>query len=292
MNDVFIVGCGDIGRRIGAIARDRGLKTAGLARSEESARRLRAAEIIPVQGDLDRAQSLCDLPLAGKVLLYLAPPPAEGDTDPRLRNLLAAIRREALPARIVLISTTAVYGDCAGAWIDEDQPTAPQTPRGKRRLDAEQALRTWAGEHRVAYVILRVGGIYGPGRLPVARLEQGLPILAEAESPYTNRIHQDDLAAICMAAAERGHPGEVYNVADGRPGTMSQYFIDVAHTLGLLPPPEVSRDEAERVMSAGMLSYLQESRRLDNRKLREELGVSLHYPDLAAGLAALKTNDK
>ncbi len=289
MNPVLIAGCGDIGQRVAQRYRARGHRVRGLARSEASAARLRAGGIEPVHGDLADCASLRDLPTTGAVIFYFAPPPAQGEHDPLLRNFLAAIDPATAPVKLILISTTAVYGDCRGAWITEAQAPRPQTARGRRRLDAENSLRHWGGETGVPFVILRVGGIYGPGRLPVARLEKGLPILAPSDSPYTNRIHQDDLARICVAAAERGVAGDVFNVADGHPGTMSQYFLDVAAALGLPPPPVVSRAEAERVMSAGMLSYLRESRRVDNRKMREELGVELRYPDLAAGLAALKT---
>ncbi len=290
MNSVLIAGCGDIGQRVAQLYRAQGGIMRGLARSETSAVRLRAGAIEPVPGDLTDRVTLKDLPTAEAVLFYFAPPPAQGESDPLLQNFLAAIDPARQPAKLVLISTTAVYGDCRGAWITETQVLRPQTARGRRRLDAENTLRRWGQETGVPFVILRVGGIYGPGRLPIARLEKGLPILKPADSPYTNRIHQDDLARVCKAAAEMGVSGEIYNVADGHPGTMSQYFIDVAKALGLPPPPIVSRAEAEKVMSAGMLSYLQESRRLDNRKMLEELAVGLRYPDLAAGLAALERN--
>jgi len=288
---LFISGCGDIGRRVARLYREQGASVQGLARSEESAARLSKEGIEPVHGDLARPDTLHLLPAVGAVVFHFAPPSPTGEDDMLLKNLLAAIDDSVLPAKIVLLSTTAVYGDCRGAWITEQQPLAPQTARGRRRLAAENALRQWAGEHDVPFIILRVGGIYGPGRLPITRLEKGLPIVHPDDSPYTNRIHQDDLARVCVAAAERGRPGEVYNVSDGRPGTMSQYFIDVAKALGLPRPPVVTRDEAEKVMSAGMLSYLRESRRLDNRKMREELGIELHYPDLATALAHLKAND-
>lgn len=289
MNPVLIAGCGDMGQHVARHYLAQGISVQGLARSETGAERLRAEGITPVFGDLADSATLRDLPTAQAVIFYFAPPPPQGERDPLIENFLAAIDPARRPAKLVLISTTAVYGDCQGAWITEEQAVQPQTARGRRRLDAEKSLRRWGGKTGVPFVILRVGGIYGPGRLPVARLEKGLPILAPAESPYTNRIHQDDLAQVCVAAAQRGAAGEVYNVADGHPGTMSQYFIDVAEALGLPPPPIVSRAEAEKVMSAGMLSYLRESRRLDNRKMREELAVELRYPDLAAGLAALKT---
>lgn len=219
------------------------------------------------------------------MLYYFAPPPGEGETDTRMENLLAALDVAALPARVIYLGTTGVYGDCAGAWITEEQPPAPHTSRGRRRLAAETALRAWGGAVGVPVVILRVPGIYGPGRLPVERLHRGSPVVREEESPFTNRIHADDLARVCAAAAERGAAG-VYNVSDGHPTTMTDYFNRVADLLGLPRPPVVSMEEARRTFSPAMLSYLEESRRLDNRKMREELGVELLYPDLDHGLPA------
>ena len=288
MMPVFIVGCGDIGQRVAALWRARGAEVHGLARSEEAGKRLAAKGIAVVAGDLEQPASLNDLPTAGRIVYYFAPPPVTGDSDPLMKNFLQVIADSALPKTIVLISTTAVYGDCHGEWIDETRPVNPQTARGRRRLDAEQQLRKWCEARQVGFVILRVGGIYGPGRLPVARLRQGLPILNLEQSPYTNRIHQDDLARICVAAAERGTSGAIYNVSDGQPGTMSQYFIDVAAALQLPAPRQVDMAEAKQVMSAGMLSYLQESRRLDNEKMLDDLRIELQYPNLAAGLAGLK----
>ena len=190
----------------------------------------------------------------------------------------------------MLLSTTAVYGDCQGKWIDESKPVNPQTDRGKRRLDAENTLREWATQHNVGYVILRVSGIYGPGRLPIERLQQGLPILREDQAPFSNRIHQDDLAMVCVVAAEKAPNGAIYNVCDGHPSTMSHYFKSVAQALGLPLPPEIDRDKAQQQLSAGMLSYLSESRRMTNEKLLRELDVTLQYPDLAAGLSDLNCN--
>lgn len=288
MKTVLIVGCGDIGERVGGLYRQKNVPVTGLVRSVESVHRLQQAGITPLQADLGQRTGLgtqTALPTEAATVFYLAPPPNEGDTDPLLRQFLAAIAADALPEKLVLLSTTAVYGDCQGAWIDETHPLNPQTARGRRRLDAEQFAGEWSQQTGVPVVILRVGGIYGSGRLPIERIRQGLPILNEAESPFTNRIHQDDLARICVAAAERGIAGEVYNVADGQPGTMSAYFKAIARAYGLPLPPEVGMAEARRVMSAGMLSYLQESRRLNNHKLLAELGVELRYPNLTAGLA-------
>lgn len=288
MKPVLIIGCGDIGQRVAQLCQQRGTPVYGLARSAESADHLQEQHITPVSGDLTRPESLKDVPTRNAEIFYFAPPPPEGTTDPRMRNFLAAINQEALPCKIVLISTTAVYGDCHGAWITEEQPVNPQTDRGRRRLDAEKTCQAWAKENGVPLVILRVGGIYGPGRLPVARLQIGLPILQEKESPYTNRIHQDDLADICVVAANHVKTGKyseaIYNVSDGQPGTMSQYFKDVAKACGLPLPPEVTREEAQQQMTAGMLSYLRESRRIDNSKLISELRITLRYPTLEDGL--------
>ena len=285
MKTVLIIGCGDIGQRVAQLCQQKGAQQVyGLVRSDDTIRQLETQSITPIRGDLNQVETLQDLPTKEATIFYFAPPPKEGSTDPHLRNFLSTITVDNYPAKFILISTTAVYGDCQGAWITEDQPVNPQTDRGRRRLDGENALEQWAQRTGVPSTILRVGGIYGPGRYPIARLQKGLPILREEDSPYTNRIHQDDLAMICMAAADWGVAGDIYNVADGQPGTMSGYFKTVAKAAGLPLPPEVSRSEAEKQMTPGMLSYLQESRRLDNSKLIKGLQVNLRYPNLEMGL--------
>jgi len=285
MKSVFIVGCGDIGERIAGLCSEKNISVTGLVRSAESIKRLQQAGIEPIQADLAQTDDLATLSVAVSMVFYLAPPPDEGESDPLIRHFLAAISTHTLPEKLVLLSTTAVYGDCQGEWINETHPANPQTARGQRRLDAERIVQEWSTNTGVPVVILRVGGIYGSGRLPIERIKQGLPILHEAESPYTNRIHQDDLAQVCMAAAERGKSGEVYNVSDGQPGTMSRYFKDIAQAYHLPMPLEISLMEAQQAMSAGMLSYLKESRRLDNGKMMGELGVVLQYANLEMGLA-------
>lgn len=283
---VFISGFGDIGQRVAALHLKRHDTVSALMRSADKADYWRLHGIAPVLGDLDDIASLTELPTGECVVYHFAPPPNHGLTDSRLLNLLNSLRHPTLPRKVVLISTTAVYGDCHGQWITEQTPPQPQTERGKRRWDGEQQLLKWSRQTGVPVVILRVGGIYGPHRLPVERLKQGLPILKEALSPFTNRIHEDDLANICMLAGDNAPNGAIYNVSDGKPGTMSRYFKDIAQALGLPAPPEVDMEEAKKVLSAGMLSYLQESRRIDNHKLIEELGVKLRYPDFESGLAA------
>ncbi|HBX43903.1 MAG TPA: NAD(P)-dependent oxidoreductase [Deltaproteobacteria bacterium] len=286
MNRVFIVGCGYIGLRVARLWEDEGASVSALARSPESARPLEERGIAPVQGDLDEPATLVGLPIKGTWAYYLAPPPERGDADPRMRAFLDRIPPGEEPEKIVSMSTTAVYGDLHGEWATEETPPAPATARGRRRLDAERAVLSWGRQRGISVVILRVAGIYGPGRLPLDKVRKRTPVLAGSESPCSNRIHADDLARVCVAAAKRGRGGAVYNVSDGQPGTISQYYCAVADRLGVPRPPEVTMSEARRVMSEAMLSYLSESKRVDNRKMREELGVELLYPDLDSGLAA------
>lgn len=261
-----------------------GNRVAALARSEDTAGRLKAHGIEPIRGDLDDPRSLDGLPAQGTLLYYFAPPPPRGTTDPRMEAFVLALGSPGLPERVVLISTTGVYGDCGGAWITEDWPPNPQSDRARRRLDAENALRRWSEATRVPIVILRVAGIYGPGRLPEMRLRSGEPVLREDVSPWSNRIHADDLARACVAAARRGKLGAIYNVSDGHPSTMSDYFFRVADLLGIPRPPTITMEEAGRALSPGMLSYLAESKRIDNRRMREELGIEPLYPTLESGL--------
>lgn len=285
-DSAFIVGCGDIGLRVAVLEQVAGRRVMALARSEASALRLARKGIETVAGDLDRPDSLRGLPSGAATLYYFAPPPPTGGDDPRLAALLVSLDGLALPRRVVYISTSGVYGDCGGAWVDEDWPPNPRSERGKRRAAAESCLKAWAGVHGVDAVILRVPGIYGPGRLPVGRIQRGVPVVREEESPWSNRIHADDLAQACFLAARRGRAGGVYNVSDGTPSTMADYFYRVADCLGLPRPRAISMQAAQASLGPGILSFLEESKRLDNRRMLEELGVVLRYPDLASGLPA------
>lgn len=286
MRQVLIVGCGDIGLRVAALERAGGASVAALARGDASQLRLKKAGISAVAGDLDQPETLVHLPAGDTDLYYFAPPPGHGTTDPRLRAFLRAMEAGPMPRRIVYISTTGVYGDCAGEWVTEARPPNPQADRSRRRLDAESGLLDFRSKTGVSVVILRVPGIYGPGRLPVERLRSRAPVVQESEAPYSNRIHADDLAPIAVAAMRRGRDGEVYNVSDGHPTTMTDYFNRVPDLLGVPHPPALPLAEASARVSEGMRSYFAESRRLDNRKMLEDLGIELRYPDLDRGLAA------
>jgi len=284
MSRVFIVGCGRVGRLIARRYLDQDRPVSALARSDTSAKELASLGITPVLGDLDVPGSLTSLSLDGDLVHYLAPSPGSGVEDPRMANFLAAIVAGVYPRRVIYISTSGVYGDCRGAWVDEDTAPNPQTDRARRRLDAENRLWYWSRQTGVGVTVLRVGGIYGPGRLPEARLRRRAPILVEEQCGYTNRIHVEDLVSTCLAAGESTHGSRVYNVSDGHPGNMSGYFKAVARRLGLPPPEEIPMEEAQKRLSLEMMSYLLESRRMDNRRMLSELGVRLRYPDLGAGL--------
>jgi len=283
---VFIVGCGDIGKRVARLAMTEGAPVTALVRSEEGAARLKDLGIHTVEGSLDDPESLAGLPTKGAVVFYFAPPPGGGVVEPRVRAFCTAVRPGDEPVKVVYLSTSGVYGDCGDMAVTEDTPVNPQTARARRRYDAETVFRAWGVERGVPVVILRVTGIYGPGRLPLQQLTAGQPVLLESEAPFTNRIHSDDLARVCIAAAQRGEDGDIFNVSDGNPGTMTEYFNACADALGLPRPRQVTMEEAKKVMTPLMLSYVTESRRMDNGKMLRKLGVTLLYPTLLEGLKA------
>lgn len=264
----------------------RGAAIHGLVRSPPSAEQLDKLGGNAIEADLDAPDTLPTLPAEGALVYYCAPPPGgEGEEDPRLGAVLERMTGQH-PARFIYISTSGVYGDCRGAWVTEETPANPQTGRSRRRWSAEQALSAWAAAHDVDYLILRVPAIYGPHRLPLKRIEHGEPVVRMRESPWTNRIHIDDLARVCVAMADKGERRGVYNVSDGHPTKMTAYFNRVADFFGLPRPPAISLTEAQAQMSDTMYAFWCESRRVDNSKMRRTLDMPLVYPNLEAGLAA------
>ncbi len=281
----LIFGCGYLGRLLARHRLRDTRQVTGVVRTSSSIELLDGLGISSLQADLDQAV-LPDLPLQDSSLFYFIPPPKSGYLDTRVRRLIAEFERQGDPQRIVYLSTTGVYGDCKGEWVTEDRPVNPVAPRAKRRWDAERTFLDWHIRTGRELVTLRVGGIYGPDKLPLERLLKGLPLVRPEESPWTNRIHVDDLVQICAAAMDKGLDGAVYNVSDGSPGTMIDYFRQIAEMAGLPAPPAISFAQAQHELSAGMLSYMQESRRLDNSKVIKELGISLIHPTLESGLSA------
>lgn len=286
----LIFGCGYLGRLVAVREQDHGRQPIAVVRSAASAEELRGHGISALRADLDQPV-LPELPLGNARLFYFIPPPKDGDTDPRVGNLIQACAQQGQPRRIVYISTTGVYGDCNGDWVTEERQVNPVASRAKRRWDAECSLRDWRCNAGGELVILRVAGIYGPGRLPLERLRAGLPLVRAEESAWSNRIHVYDLVQVCLAAMQRGRDGEVYNVSDGAPSTMLDYFTRIADLAGLPRPPAISLAQAQRQLSPGMLSYMHESRRLDNSKIKDELGIELKYPTMDSGLPSCFSPD-
>jgi len=275
---VLLIGCGDIALRAASLLRGR-VRMTGLVRRAEDAPKLRAHGVVPIVGDLDDFRSLDRLPPGPFAVVHAAPPPSEGRDDPRTQRLVAALaRRGRIPRRFVYISTSGVYGDCAGARVAEHRPRHPQTPRAKRRVAAEDALRRWASRHGVALAILRVPGIYAATRLPLDRVRQGTPVLSADHDVYTNHIHADDLARAVAAALFLGKPGRAYNVADDAEMKMGAWFDAVADAFKLPRPPRVDWEEAEARVAPMLLSFMSESRRLVNARMKRELRVKLRYP--------------
>lgn len=279
------MGCGDIALRVADLLRHR-VRLVGLTRNRDDVRKLRLHGIVPLIGDLDDRRTLERLRAGALSVLHCAPPPSDSRDDPRTRNLLAALSAaRIIPRHFVYLSTSGVYGDCAGARVAETRPTRAQTPRARRRVAAERRLRKWAARNGVALAILRVPGIYAPTRLPLERLKQGTPALVADEDVYLNHIHADDLAHAVVGALYRGRANRAYNVSDDSEMKMGAWFDAIADAFQLPRPPRVSREDAERQMAPILLSYMSESRRLSNQRLKRELRVRLRHPTLAAMLA-------
>lgn len=285
---LLVVGAGDIGRRV-MLALGQRYRIYALVRSSAAAAALRKMDVIPIEGDLDDRPSLNRLRGIGEDLLHFAPPPAQGRVDTRTRHLLAALGKGSiLPQRLVYISTSGIYGDCGGAWVDECRPPCPQTERAWRRLNAEQQLRHFGKRYGVRVAILRVPGIYSSSRLPLERLQNRVPVFFDTEDGYTNHIHADDLAHSAIAALFHARALRAYHVADESGLKLGAYLDLVADRFGLPRPPRLPRDIAEQTIGAARLSFMRESRRLSNLRLKHELGVVLQYPDVGAFLTALK----
>ena len=276
MKRILIIGCGDVGERL--VRRYRGqAHFFALTRSEAGKARLRTLGVVPIVGDLDNPITLKRLPTVDGVF-HFAPPPAEGRVDTRTRHLLRSLSQRGNPSHLVYISTSGVYGDCGGAWVDESRATAPVNARAIRRVDAENQLRNWGAHQYVRVSILRAPGIYAADRLPVERIKRGTPALIAVDDSYTNHIHADDLARLAWIAMFRGRPQRIYHAVDAQPMKMGDWFDSCADTFGLPRPPRVPRAEAECLLSEALLSFLRESRRLSNLRVTRDLRFRYTYP--------------
>jgi nucleoside-diphosphate-sugar epimerase len=285
---LMVVGCGDVGLRVLRLLRGR-WRLLALTHSPARLIELRAAGATPLHGNLDNPTTLARLSGLADAVLHLAPPPGHGTTDTRTQHLLQALARTTRLKCLVYASTSGVYGDCAGACFDETRALAPSTARAVRRVDAEQRLR-WFGAHfGVRITLLRIPGIYASNREgghPRERLARGSPVLLAADDVYTNHVHADDLARACVAALYRGRPQRAVHVCDDTHLKMGDYFELAADLCGLPRPPRIARAQAEQTLPPMQLSFMSESRRLLNTRLKTELRLRLRYPNVAQGLVA------
>ena len=287
MKRLLIIGCGDVALRMVPHLAGR-YRLYALTHSASREATLRRLGIVPIPGDLDVPESLGRLGGLAHEVVHAAPPPSSGVHDTRTAALIRALaRRGRLPQRFVYLSTSGVYGNCRGERVPETRPLHPETARAVRRADAEMRLRDWGRTAGVAVSILRVPGIYAADRLPIERLKAGTPALAHESDPYTNHIHADDLARIVVATLLRGRAGRAYNASDDSDMRMGEYFDLVAEHFGLPRPPRVAWQDAVAAMPAQLLSFMQESRRLVNDRLKNELRVRLRHATVADALAGV-----
>ena len=284
---VLVVGCGDVGQRLLRDQRKPGAGPRWLALTSQPEKRaaLRALGAMPLVGNLDDARALRRLAGLAHRIIHLAPPPGDGTQDPRTRNLLRSLRRGHLPRSLVYGSTSGVYGDCGGDWVAETRPLHATTARARRRVDAERRVRSFPTATRAS--VLRIPGIYAPDReggTPLARLQRGSPVLMAQDDVYTNHIHADDLARACWLALWRGQARRVYNVNDDSQLRMGDYFDAAATLYGLPLPPRVYRAQAAQQLSPIQMSFMSESRRLRNTRMKQELRLRLRFADPLAGL--------
>lgn len=286
---ILVVGCGDVGLRVARELRGR-VRLLALTSSPQRVAALRAAGLTPLAGDLDQPRTLARLAGLATRVVHLAPPPSDRQPawrDPRTSALLRALRLRSPAAALVYASTTGVYGDCGGDKVAESRPIAPRTPRAQRRADAEAAVRHFGRAAGVRTTILRVPGIYAADReggTPRERLLKGTPVLRAEDDVYTSHIHADDLARAVALALWRGRPQRVLNAADDTELRMGDWFDLAADRYGLPRPPRIPMAEAQARLGPVLLSFMGESRRLDNRRLKRELRLRLRYPTVHAGL--------
>ena len=288
---LMVVGCGDVGQRVVPLAR-RGMRVLALTSTPERVPALRSLGATPLLGNLDDPASLKRLSGLATRVLHLAPPPSDAQahwtTDPRTQAMARVWSRRTPPRSVVYGSTSGVYGDCGGAWVDETRAVAPHTPRAQRRVDAERLLRSLGQRVGIPTTVLRIPGIYAPDRVggtPRERLLRGTPVLLAQDDVFTNHIHANDLARACWLAVWRTQGQRCFNVSDDTELKMGDYFDLAADLFGLPRPPRIGRQEARSALPLALLSFMSESRRLDNRRMKTELGLRLRYATVRDGLS-------
>jgi nucleoside-diphosphate-sugar epimerase len=284
---VLIVGCGDVGQRCLPLLSH--ARVTVLTSSPKRLAQLRAAGVRPLLGNLDVPQSLHRLSGLAPRVLQLAPPAARRDGVSRDAALATALMKRPRLQRVVYASTTGVYGDCEGQWVHETRQTRPQTDRAVRRVAAEHTWRHLARATGASVCVLRIPGIYAldrEGGTPLERLQRGTPVLQAQDDVYTNHIHADDLARACVLALWRPQLQAVIHVCDDSAMKMGDYFDLCAAHFNVPRPQRLPRAELERLLPPITLSFMRESRRMDNSRMKEQLRLTLHHPHVRDGLRA------
>jgi nucleoside-diphosphate-sugar epimerase len=306
---LLVVGCGDIGMRFLQLSapslspRRKGLKCLVLSSSPQKCHLLRAMGITPLLGNLDHPATLKRLRGLASWVLHLAPPPGQGVQDARTRHLVQALRRGTAwqsTRRFIYGSTTGVYGDAQGRWLDETAPLRAHTDRARRRVHAEQTLRQWARQTAnlaerlespppLKLSLLRIPGIYALDRAggdPRERVQRGNPVLHSDVDVWTNHIHAHDLARACLLALMRPLSPAALNICDDTQLKMGDYYDRVATLFNLPPPLRLDRTQAQACLSPMQWSFMQESRRMVNQRMKKSLRLRLKYPTIEEGLRA------
>ena len=290
--DLVIIGYGDIGRRVSGLFIKRS-RILGITRSSSGTVPRGLTNLRVINVDLDSSSQVARITKLCQNVVYLAPPNQDSLSDDRLRTFLNALQSSVrIPHRFVYVSTTGVYGDRRGEFVTETDDVNPQTDRARRRVDAERQLRAWSRRHGGYVSILRVPGIYSETRLPIDRLKQGVSVLQSRDDSYSNHIHAHDLARLVLLTLFRGKSGRIYNCCDESEMRMGDYFDLVADRFSIPRPPRVDRDEAERTLSPMLLSFMNESRRVSNVRMKRELMSDLKFPSVEDGLVAATTSTK
>lgn len=283
---VLIVGCGDVGLRVASGLRS-SARVFALTSTPSRLPELQKQGITPLIGNLDNSPTLRRLAGVATHVVHMAPPPLQGNIDPRTAALIQALVLRSPPVSLVYGSTSGVYGDCGGAWIDETRRLNPVTERAQRRVDAERWLQAFGKRTGTRVSVLRIPGIYAldrEGGTPRERLQRGTPVLQQADDVYTNHVQADDLARATVLSLWRGRALRVVHVSDDSDMLMGDY-MDWAADLWQLPrPPRISRAQAQTALPAMALSFMSESRRMHNHRLKTELRMKLRYPTVREGL--------
>jgi nucleoside-diphosphate-sugar epimerase len=280
------VGCGDIGTRL--VRQQRHLRILALTSQSEKIPGLRKLGLTPLKGNLDDALTLRRLAGLATRVVHLAPTSSNGERDLRTTALWRALSLRAKPVQLVYASTSGVYGNCQGAYVNETRVVKPQTSRAKRRDDQ---WRWWGRATGASTSILRIPGIYAldrPGGSPLERLARATPVLVAEDDVFTNHIHADDLARAIQLALWRGKSQRIYNVSDDSELLMGDYFDLAAEIWGMEKPARMSLEQAQHSLPSLLLSFMSESRRMINTRLKHELRLQLRYPTVKEGLK--KTN--